>query len=80
MTIKMLYLLRSLIETAFFLNLLLVPLQILDHQVLSRQLKMVPVVIDPLRGIQVKVVEDFVNGVPFDPENVPVLPIFTISK
>ena len=68
-----LYLLSSLVETTLFLYLLLVALQVLDHEILSGQLEVVPVVIDPLSWVQVEVVQYFVNGVALDPENVPVL-------
>ena len=68
-----LYLLGSLVETTLFLYLLLVALQVLDHEILSGQLEVVPVVIDPLSRVQVEVVQNFVNGVALDPENVPVL-------
>ena len=67
------YLLGSLVETTLFLYLLLVALQVLDHEILSGQLEVVPVVIDPLSWVQVEVVQYFVNGVTLDPENVPVL-------
>ena len=66
-------LLSCLVETTLFLYLLLVALQVLDHEILSGQLEVVPVVIDPLRWVQVEVVQYFVNGVALDPENVPVL-------
>ena len=63
----------SLIITTLLFNLLLVALQVLDHEILSGQLEVVPVVIDPLSWVQVEVVQYFVNGVTLDPENVPVL-------
>ena len=71
------YLLCSLIKAAFLLDLFLVPLQVLHHQVLSRQLEMVPVVIDPLSRIQVLVVKNVVDGVTFNPKYVPIVPIQT---
>lgn len=68
------YLLCSLFESALLLNLLLISLQVLDHQVFSRQLKVVPVMIDPLCWVQMEVVQYFINGISFDPQDVPVLP------
>ena len=71
----LLYLLGSLIETAFLFDLFLVSLQVLDHQIFPSQLEMIPVMVDSLGWIQVKVVQYFINCVPFHPKNVPVLTI-----
>ena len=68
------YLPSRLVLSALLLNLLLVPLEILDHEILACQLEMVAVMVDPLSGRQVDVVEEFVNRVSFDPEDVPVFP------
>ena len=48
-------------------------LEVLHHQVLPRQLKVIPVVVDLLLLLEVEVVEDLVDGVSLDPEDVPVL-------
>jgi hypothetical protein len=65
----------SLFELAFLLELLLVPLEVLDHEVLTREFVVVPVVVHLLVLLQVEVVQNFVDAVSFHPEEVPVLPV-----
>lgn len=73
-----LYLLGCLIVPSFLLNLLLVPFQILDHEILASEFEMVTVVIDALGWRQMEIVQDFINRVSLDPQDVPVLPTLTL--
>ncbi len=75
---RIVYLRISVFELAFLLQLFLMSLQILDHQVFPCQLIMISEVIDPLMGLQVKVIQDFIDGVSLDPQQVPVLSISII--
>ena len=68
-----LYLRSGFIKLALLLQLFFVPLEVLDHQVFACELKMVAIVINPLVRLQMKMVQYFVNGVPFYPKDVPVL-------
>lgn len=62
----------SFLHLAVLLKLFLVPLQVLNHQVLSGQFEVVTVVVHLLMLLQVEVVQDFVDGVSLNPEDVPI--------
>ena len=63
----------SLGDLALSLQLLLVPLQVLHHQILPGQLVVVPVMIYALMRLQMTMVHDVVDLVSFDPKDVPVI-------
>ena len=67
------YLLGSFIKLAFLLDLLLVALQILDHEILTSQLEVISVMVDALSRCQMEIVKHFIDGVSLDPKDVPVL-------
>ena len=67
----------SFIELPLLFQLLLVSLEVLHHEIFPGQLKVVPEMVDPLMRLQVEVVQYFVDSVPLDPEDVPVL---TVTK
>ena len=69
------YLLGSLVKPAFLLNLLLVTLQVLDHEIFAGQLEVIAVVIDALVRRQVVIVHDFVDGIALHPQYVPILTV-----
>ena len=50
------YLLGSFIKLAFLLDLLLVALQILDHEILTSQLEVISVMVDALSRCQMEIV------------------------
>ena len=60
-------LLSGFVESTLLFYLLFVPFEVLDHEIFSRQLKVIPVVIDPLRRVQVEIIQYFVDGITFDP-------------
>lgn len=73
--------LGGLVVLAFPLQLFLVPLQVLNHQVLTSQLIVVSVMVDSLMRLQMSVVENVVNLISFNPKNIPVITLcFFVSS
>lgn len=73
--ISLFYLLGSFVKPAFLLNLLLVTLQVLDHEIFASELEVIAVVIDALVWRQMVIVHDFVDCIALDPQYVPVLTV-----
>ena len=65
--------LGGLVVLAFPLQLFLVPLQVLYHQVLTSKLIVVSVMVDSLMRLQMSVVKNVVYLISFNPKNVPVV-------
>ena len=68
-----------LFEFTLFLQLFLVPFEVLNHKVLSGQLEVVPEMVDPLVWLQMAVVEDLIDGISLNPQDVPVFSAITIK-
>lgn len=49
------------------------PLQVLDHEILSGKLVMVSIVIDSLMRLQMEVVKNVIDLISFDPKDVPLV-------
>ena len=68
-----------LFEFTLFFQLFLVPFEVLNHEVLSGQLEVVPEMVDPLVWLQMAVVEDLIDGISLNPQDVPVFSVITIK-
>jgi len=55
------------LRSAFFLLLLLVPFEILDHQIFSGQLKMISIMVNSLMWLQMEMIKYFIDGISLDP-------------